>query len=46
VTAVLIWYGRVLTPECRRSLFGVHGHSVFLLKAQLGSALLGLEGVR
>ncbi|MEV5012030.1 MULTISPECIES: DUF6529 family protein [unclassified Streptomyces] len=42
VTGGLIWYGRVHTPEYRRSLFGVHGHAVILLKAQLGSALLGL----
>ncbi|MFB7571321.1 hypothetical protein [Streptomyces sp. NPDC056165] len=43
VTGGLIWYGRVHIPEYRRSLFGVHGHAVILLKAQLGSALLGLR---
>ncbi|MFD4975487.1 DUF6529 family protein [Streptomyces sp. NPDC058424] len=42
MTGGLNWYGRVHTPEYRRSLFGVHGHAVILLKAQLGSALLGL----
>ncbi|MET8748014.1 hypothetical protein [Streptomyces sp. NPDC004728] len=35
-------YGLVHTPEHRRSPFGVHDHAVILLKAQLGSALLGL----
>ncbi|MCX5107008.1 DUF6529 family protein [Streptomyces sp. NBC_00378] len=42
VTGGLIWYGLVHTPEHRRSLFGVQGDAVILLKAQLGSALLGL----
>ncbi|MEU5599981.1 DUF6529 family protein [Streptomyces sp. NPDC020298] len=41
MTAALLWYGRVHTPEYRRSLFGAHGHTVPLLKAQMGSALSG-----
>ncbi|WUD70431.1 hypothetical protein OG937_01225 [Streptomyces sp. NBC_00510] len=40
VTAVLIWYGRVHTTRSAGAAFlGVHGHGVFLLKAELGSAL-------
>ncbi|MGW5119359.1 DUF6529 family protein [Streptomyces noursei] len=42
VTAALLWYGLVHTPEPRRSLFGMQGPAVILLKTQLGSALLGL----
>ncbi|MCE4941934.1 DUF6529 family protein [Streptomyces albulus] len=42
VIAALLWYGLVHTPEPRRSLFGMQGPAVILLKTQLGSALLGL----
>ncbi|MFD8079058.1 hypothetical protein ACFV3E_41195 [Streptomyces sp. NPDC059718] len=40
VTAVLIWHGRMHTTRSAGAAFlGVHGHGVFLLKAELGSAL-------
>ncbi|ARF59156.1 hypothetical protein B1H19_00965 [Streptomyces gilvosporeus] len=42
VTAALIWFGLVHTPEYRRRFFGTHGLGVIQLKSQLGSALLGL----
>ncbi|MEU9123666.1 DUF6529 family protein [Streptomyces sp. NPDC048506] len=43
VTAALVWYGLVHTPERGHSLFAAHGpHAVVLLKTQLGSALMGL----
>ncbi|MGW5663574.1 hypothetical protein ACWEWG_26375 [Streptomyces sp. NPDC003758] len=35
MTAALLWYGRVHTPEYRRSFFGAHGHAVSLLKSRL-----------
>ncbi|GAB2743152.1 DUF6529 family protein [Kitasatospora kifunensis] len=38
----LYWYGRVHTPNYETSLFGNRGNDAMLLKAQLGSALLGL----
>ncbi|MFJ2779514.1 MULTISPECIES: DUF6529 family protein [unclassified Kitasatospora] len=38
----LYWYGRVHTPDYETSLFGNRGDDARLLKAQLGSALLGL----
>ncbi|WP_197084872.1 DUF6529 family protein [Saccharothrix sp. ST-888] len=38
----LFWYGRVHTPNYETSLFGNRGNDAILLKAQLGSALLGL----
>jgi hypothetical protein len=34
------------TPEYRRSFFGAHGQAVPLLKAQRGSALLGLAPIQ
>ncbi|MGW2375432.1 DUF6529 family protein [Kitasatospora sp. NPDC001683] len=42
VVAGLFWYGRVHTPDYETSLFGNRGTDAQLLKAQLGSALLGL----
>ncbi|MEU9621224.1 MULTISPECIES: DUF6529 family protein [unclassified Streptomyces] len=42
VTVGLYWYGRVHTPVYENSLFGQRGDDARLLKAQLGSALLGL----
>ncbi|MEV7188736.1 DUF6529 family protein [Kitasatospora sp. NPDC093102] len=42
VVAGLLWYGRVHTPDYETSLFGNRGPDAQLLKAQLGSALLGL----
>ncbi|MFI1290525.1 DUF6529 family protein [Streptomyces sp. NPDC020792] len=42
VTVGLYWYGRVHTPAYESSLFGQRGNDARLLKAQLGSALLGL----
>ncbi|WP_224273009.1 DUF6529 family protein [Streptomyces sp. LS1784] len=42
VVAGLLWYGRVHTPNYETSLFGNRGDDAQLLKAQLGSALLGL----
>ncbi|MFF3002346.1 DUF6529 family protein [Kitasatospora sp. NPDC057940] len=42
VMAGLFWYGRVHTPNYETSLFGSRGNDARLLKAQLGSALLGL----
>ncbi|MFJ2189182.1 DUF6529 family protein [Kitasatospora sp. NPDC087861] len=42
VMAGLYWYGRVHTPDYETSLFGNRGTDAMLLKAQLGSALLGL----
>ncbi|MBV2152032.1 hypothetical protein RZ50_004080 [Kitasatospora sp. SUK 42] len=42
VMAGLFWYGRVHTPNYETSLFGNRGSDASLLKAQLGSALLGL----
>ncbi|MGK4585438.1 DUF6529 family protein [Kitasatospora sp. HPMI-4] len=38
----LFWFGRVHTPDYQASLFGNRGDDARLLKAQLGSALLGL----
>ncbi|MER6123252.1 DUF6529 family protein [Streptomyces sp. NPDC001795] len=42
VVVGLYWYGRVHTPNYETSLFGQRGNDARLLKAQLGSALLGL----
>ncbi|MFF9643182.1 DUF6529 family protein [Kitasatospora aureofaciens] len=42
VVVGLFWYGRVHTPNYETSLFGNRGNDAMLLKAQLGSALLGL----
>ncbi|MGW2248802.1 DUF6529 family protein [Kitasatospora sp. NPDC001660] len=42
VAAGLFWYGRVHTPDYEASLFGNRGNDAMQLKAQLGSALLGL----
>ncbi|MFJ9845622.1 DUF6529 family protein [Kitasatospora sp. NPDC101155] len=42
VMAGLLWYGRVHTPDYETSLFGSRGDDAQHLKAQLGSALLGL----
>ncbi|MET8628923.1 DUF6529 family protein [Kitasatospora sp. NPDC004669] len=42
VAAGLFWYGRAHTPDYETSLFGNRGRDAQLLKAQLGSALLGL----
>ncbi|MFH8386377.1 DUF6529 family protein [Kitasatospora sp. NPDC018058] len=42
VMAGLFWYGRAHTPDYETGLFGNRGKDAQLLKAQLGSALLGL----
>ncbi|MGW3040943.1 DUF6529 family protein [Kitasatospora sp. NPDC001159] len=42
VMAGLFWYGRAHTSNYESSLFGNRGTDAQLLKAQLGSALLGL----
>ncbi|MFE5585532.1 DUF6529 family protein [Kitasatospora sp. NPDC056531] len=46
VVAGLFWYGRVHTPDYETSLFGNRGVDAQQLKAQLGSALLGLALVQ
>ncbi|MGE7438876.1 DUF6529 family protein [Kitasatospora sp. NPDC001175] len=42
VVVGLFWFGRVHTPNYETSLFGNRGDDARLLKAQMGSALLGL----
>lgn len=42
VTAALYAFGRTHTPDYASSLFGRHGDNANVLKAQLGTALLGL----
>lgn len=42
VTAALYVFGRIHTPDYVSSLFGHQGNNANLLKAQLGTALLGL----
>jgi hypothetical protein len=42
VTAALYTFGRIHTPDYASSLFGRRGNDANLLKAQLGTALLGL----
>ena len=42
VTAALYAFGRIHTPDYASSLFGRRGNDANLLKAQLGTALLGL----
>ncbi|RKT16679.1 hypothetical protein BX285_1026 [Streptomyces sp. 1114.5] len=46
VTAGLFWYGRAHTPDYTSSLFGRRFDDANLLKAQLGTALLGLALVQ
>ncbi|WP_051829751.1 DUF6529 family protein [Streptomyces pyridomyceticus] len=46
VTAGLFWYGRAHTPDYASSLFGRRFDDANLLKAQLGTALLGLALVQ
>ncbi|MFB7668678.1 DUF6529 family protein [Kitasatospora sp. NPDC056138] len=46
VVVGLFWYGRAHTPNYGTSLFGNRGNDARLLKAQLGSALLGLALVQ
>ncbi|WP_354639216.1 DUF6529 family protein [Kitasatospora camelliae] len=46
VFAVLFWYGRAHTPQYDRALFGQRGTDAMRLKAQLGTALLGLALVQ
>jgi hypothetical protein len=41
-TAVLYAFGRTHAPDYTRGLFGRHGDDANMLKAQLGTALLGL----
>jgi hypothetical protein len=42
VTGALYAFGRIHTPDYAGSLFGLRGDDANLLKAQLGTALLGL----
>ncbi|GAA0654491.1 DUF6529 family protein [Kitasatospora atroaurantiaca] len=42
ITLALYWYGRAHTPDYARGLFGQYGKDAQRLKAQLGTALLGL----
>jgi hypothetical protein len=42
LTAALYAFGRIHTPDYASSLFGRRGNDANLLKAQLGTALLGL----
>lgn len=42
VTAALYAFGRTHTPDYASSLFGRHGNDANLLKAQLGTGLMGL----
>ncbi|MER7770101.1 DUF6529 family protein [Kitasatospora sp. NPDC096140] len=46
VTAGLFWYGRAHTPDYTSSLFGRRYDDANQLKAQLGTALLGLALVQ
>lgn len=46
VFLALFWYGRAHTPDYNSGLFGRHGSDAADLKAQLGSALLGLAVVQ
>ncbi|AUY53203.1 DUF6529 family protein [Streptomyces sp. CB01881] len=46
VTAGLYWYGRAHTPDYTSALFGLRFDDANRLKAQLGSALLGLALVQ
>ncbi|MCW2870761.1 DUF6529 family protein [Actinacidiphila oryziradicis] len=46
VTLALYWYGRSHTPDYESGLFGLHYRDANGLKAQLGTALLGLALVQ
>ncbi len=46
VAAGLYWYGRAHTPDYTASLFGQRGSDANQLKAELGTALLGLAVIQ